>query len=78
MDRKNKISYQDDEMPALHMPRLEGKKARFRNLKKFNLFDKKLVFFFVRCVLLYISYKLFVYAMNSVIKRVNELKDATD
>ena len=78
MDRKNKISYQEDDIPPYQLPRLEGKRARLRNFRKFNVFDKKMVYFFVRCVLLYASYKFFVYALSKVMKTVNDLKDIAE
>ena len=76
MDRKNKVSYQDDEMPAFQIPRSEGKKARLRSFRKFALFDKKLILFFVRCVLLYAAYKLLVFVLDKLINTVNDFKDA--
>ena len=74
MDRKNKVSYQDDEIPTFPMARSEGKKARLRSFRKFALFDKKLILFFVRCVLLYAAYKLFVFVLNMLINTLNDVK----
>ena len=73
MDRKNKVSYEDEELPAYHMPRPEGKKARLRNLRKFNFLDKNLIFFFLRCALLYLAYKVMIFALNKFINTVNDV-----
>ena len=73
MDRKNKISYEDEELPAYHLPRPEGKKARLRNLRKFNFLDKNLIFFFLRCALLYLAYKVMIFALKKFINTVNDV-----
>ena len=79
MDRKNKVSYQEEEeeLSMYSMQRLEGKRAKLRNFRKFNLLGKRSLLFFAKCVLLYVSYKILVYVISTFIKTVNRLEPSS-